>query len=745
MFSSTAQARSRANVALERACAHLLALQDETGWWQGELQTNVTMDAEDMLLREFLGIRREDETRRSAAWIRSQQRADGTWANFFGGPAELSTTIEAYWALRLAGDPPAAEHMRAAADYIRAEGGLQRARVFTHVWLALFGLWSWGHVPALPPEIVLLRSWVPLNIYDFACWARQTIVALSLVKAHRPVRSLPFDLAELRVPAPMVPAPTVLAPTVPASEPCSRRSSWLTRLDRVLRAYEQRPIPALRRLALLRGQRWIVRRQEADGSWGGIQPPWVYSLIALHVSGYQLDHPVMRRALAGLERFMVEDQDDRRRVGAPAGASRRLEACQSPVWDTALAIIALTDAGVPAEHPALLRAAEWLLDEEVSSWGDWTVARPRVAPGGWAFEFANENYPDVDDTAEVVLALHRVNGRAQPAMRTASGLPARFIRPTSATGLGERIDRAVGRAVRWVDGMQSSGGGWGAFDAENTRTLVRELPFLDFGEVIDEPSADVTAHALEMLAALGLDSSPGARRGVRWLIDQQEPDGSWFGRWGVNHVYGTGAAVPALLAAGLDPGHECLGRAVRWLEDHQNDDGGWGEDPRSYDDPRWIGRGPSTASQTAWALLALHAALGSGIASAEDEPDGANAPGGEGDDGDLRSRALERGVDWLVSSQRADGTWDEPQYTGTGFPSDYYINYHLYRLTFPIMALGRCLEATRTGPADGDAEGGENAGGVGASRVAVDGQLRSAEGAIDLCAIEAQTRCSGPA
>jgi squalene-hopene/tetraprenyl-beta-curcumene cyclase len=235
-----------------------------------------------------------------------------------------------------------------------------------------------------------------------------------------------------------------------------------------------------------------------------------------------------------------------------------------------------------------------------------------------------------------------------------------------------RIEQAIGRALRWVEGMQSSSGGWGAFDAENTHSLVRELPFLDFGEVIDEPSADVTAHAVEMLALLGLPDAPTTSRGVRWLVEQQEPTGSWFGRWGVNHLYGTGAAVPALIAAGMDSSHECIRRAVRWLEDHQNGDGGWGEDPRSYDDPEWIGRGPSTASQTAWALLALHAA-------------------GE------RSEALERGVGWLVETQRADGGWDEPQYTGTGFPSDYYINYHLYRLAFPVMALGRCLAAGARG------------------------------------------------
>jgi squalene-hopene/tetraprenyl-beta-curcumene cyclase len=632
MAPSTVEAPSQASVALELARERLLALQHEGGWWQGELQTNVTMDAEDMLLREFLGVREEDATRRSAAWIRSQQRADGTWANFYGGPGELSTTIEAYWGLRLAGDSPEDEHMRAAASFIRAQGGLAGARVFTHVWLALFGLWSWEEVPALPPEVIMLPSWVPLNVYDFACWARQTIVALSVVKAHRPERRLSFDLSELHG----APAPAG------ASRESTRWGLWLRRLDRALRAYERRAVAPLRRLALARAERWIVRRQEADGSWGGIQPPWVYSLMALHLCGYPLEHPVMRRGLEGLDGFMVEDHDDSRGVGAPAGASRRLEACQSPVWDTALSVIALSDGGLEGDHPALTRAAQWLLGEEVSVRGDWAVARPRLRPGGWAFEFANVNYPDVDDTAEVVLALRRV------------------AHPDAAA--------AIERAREWVEGMQTTGGGWGAFDAENTRALVRELPFLDFGEVIDEPSADVTAHAVEMLAVLGRADEPVSARAVVWLLEQQERDGSWFGRWGINHVYGTGAVVPALVLAGVDAGHESIGRAVRWLERHQNEDGGWGEDPRSYDEQAWIGRGASTASQTAWALLALNAAGEHGEATA-------------------------RGIAWLVATQRPDGSWDEPQYTGTGFPSDYYINYHLYRLAFPIMALGRCLSA----------------------------------------------------
>jgi squalene-hopene/tetraprenyl-beta-curcumene cyclase len=611
---------ARAQEALHRARSHLLGLQNPGGWWKGELETNVTMDAEDLLLRAFLGVLTDRELGPAAAWIRSQQRADGTWANFHGGPADLSTTVEAYAALRLAGDAPEGDHMRAAREFILDGGGVERTRVFTRIWLALFGLWSWDQLPALPPEVVFFPSWFPLNVYDFACWARQTIVPLTVVGAVRPVRPIGFELDELRTGLP--PRPT---------QPASTWEGRFERLDGWLHRYERHPIRSLRRAALRTAADWIVRRQESDGSWGGIQPPWVYSIIALNLLGYSVDHPVLRAAFDGLERFTIWED-----------GVRRLEACQSPVWDTALAVIALSDAGVPPDDPALVRAGAWLLDEEIGVRGDWAVRRPDLAPGGWAFEFANDLYPDIDDTAEVVMSLRRV------------ALPD-----------GDAQDGAIGRGVRWVLGMQSRDGGWGAFDADNTRELCRKLPFCDFGEVIDPPSADVTAHVVEMLAGEGLAGDGRVRRGLAWLERAQGREGSWFGRWGANHVYGTGAVIPAAVAAGIPPSDPRIRRAVGWLEEHQNPDGGWGEDLRSYRDPSWIGRGESTASQTAWALLGLLAA------------------------GGREGRAVERGVAWLAATQTPEGTWDEPWYTGTGFPGDFYINYHLYRLVFPVQALGR--------------------------------------------------------
>ena len=629
---------------LNRAREHLLGLQHADGWWQGELETNVTMDAEDLLLREFLGLHDDAVVAAAGRWIRSQQRNDGTWANFYGGPADLSTTVEAYLALRLAGDETDAPHMKLARDWITEQGGVEATRVFTRIWLALSGLWSWDDLPVIPPELIYLPSWFPLNIYDWGCWARQTIVALAVVQSFRPARPIGISIDELKTGGPHGRAPRPLRDldARPVGGTTSPRDPWarfFNALDQALHHY--RPVKSVRRAALRRCAEWMIARQEKDGCWGGIQPPWVYSLMAMNLLGYDLDHPVMAKGIAGLDRYTIlEDTAD--------GPVRRLEACQSPVWDTILTMTALADAGLAADDPSLGRAARWVLDEEIRGPGDWQVRRPDVAPGGWAFEFDNDNYPDTDDTAEVVLALRRVGPKTP------------------------KNQAAIDRALTWLAGMQSKDGGWGAFDADNTRNLVNKLPFCDFGAVIDPPSADVTAHIVEAFAAEGRSTEPAVRRGVVWLLRAQEPDGSWFGRWGANYLYGTGAVVPALIAAGVRPGKPVIRRAVAWLEQHQNPDGGWGEDLRSYDDQALGGRGESTASQTAWALLALLAA------------------------GERENPATERGIRWLAETQRDDGTWDEPWFTGTGFPGDFYINYHLYRLAFPVSALGRYVNGGHT-------------------------------------------------
>ncbi|HEY4458030.1 MAG TPA: squalene--hopene cyclase [Pseudonocardiaceae bacterium] len=619
---------ARARRTTERATDHLLSLQDSDGWWKGDLQTNVTMDAEDLMLRQFLGLLTDEITVPAARWIRSQQRTDGTWSNFHEGPADLSTTIEAYVALRLAGDTQDEPHMITARDYIVEHGGIENSRVFTRIWLALFGEWSWDDLPVMPPEMIFLPSWFPLNIYDWGQWARQTVVPLTIVCAKKPVRSLGFDLTELHV-----------GTRRKKRLPLISFANAFEQLDKVLHGYEKLPVKPLRSLAMKQGVEWIVAHQEADGCWGGIQPPWVYSIMALHLMGYALDHPVLEKAIKGLDGFTVWEE-------TPNGPIRWMEACQSPVWDTCLAMTGLLDAGVDPNHPAMVQAADWIIAEEIRVASDWAVKRPGVTPGGWAFEFQNDNYPDTDDTAEVVLALRRAGNSDSVAAKS-----------------------SIERAVDWLIAMQSKDGGWGAFDADNTQTLTTKLPFCDFGAVIDPPSADVTAHVVEMLAEEGMADAEVTQRGVRWLLRSQEDDGSWFGRWGANYVYGCGAVVPALVKAGISTSDSTIRRAVSWLERHQNADGGWGEDLRSYKDKSWAGKGHSTPSQTAWALMALLAA---------------------GERGD----SVRRGIDYLGDTQRSDGGWDEDYFTGTGFPGDFYLNYHLYRMVFPLSALGRFITAS---------------------------------------------------
>jgi squalene-hopene/tetraprenyl-beta-curcumene cyclase len=644
--------------AIDRATRWLDEEQTPEGFWVGMLESSYSMEAEWLLAMHFLGIAHPREQDLVATLLKAQ-RADGSWESYYAAPqGDINSTVECYAALRCVGIDPNSDPLVKARSWIFAHGGLARVRVFTRYWLALLGEWPWQETPNLPPEVIANPRWFPFNIYNFASWARATLLPLAVLSARRAVRPLPPDrrLDELfpdgrermdyRLP---------------------RRGPWWSwrRIflfsDRFLHLYQSLDFCIGREIAINACLGWIVRHQDADGAWGGIQPPWIYSLMALHVEGYTLEHPVMAKGIAALDDHWSYERN----------GTLHIQASESPVWDTLLALLAMQDCD-RALTPDMQRALDWVLAHEIRYPGDWTRKVKGVEPSGWAFERANLNYPDIDDTAVALIVLARLprNVLDQP-----------------------RIRATVDRALAWTLAMQSSNGGWAAFDKDNDRLIITKIPFCDFGEALDPPSADVTAHVLEALGLLGFDRHHKAvARGYEFLRKEQEGDGSWFGRWGVNHIYGTAAVLPALAAIGEDMSQDYIRRANDWLIAHQNTDGGWGETCASYMDDSLRGKGATTASQTAWALIAL-------LANGTDEYD----------------RAIRRGLGYLIDSQRSDGTWDEPYYTGTGFPGygfgaridfrddrtrqriaqgtelqrGFMINYNLYRHYFPLMAIGR--------------------------------------------------------
>ena len=628
------------------------------GYWVGMLESSYCMEAEWLLAMYFLGIRHPREADLVATLLNAQ-RPDGSWESYYAAPnGDINATVECYAALRCVGTSADSPQLVSARRWILEHGGLPQVRVFTKYWLALIGEWPWTATPNLPPEAIATPLWYPFSIYNFASWARATILPLAVLSARRAVRPLPPDrrLDELfpegrermdyRLP---------------------RRGSWLSwqRIflfsDRFLHLYQSFGFTPGREIAINACLGWIVRHQDADGGWGGIQPPWIYSVMALHAEGYTLDHPVMAKGLAALDTHWSYER----------GGTLHIQASESPVWDTLLVLLAMQDCDREFT-PGMERALDWTLAHEVRYHGDWSKKIKGVEPSGWAFERANLHYPDIDDTALALIVLARLP-------RTLLDQP--------------RIRATIDRALGWTLALQSSNGGWAAFDKDNDRKIITKIPFCDFGEAIDPPSADVTAHMLEALATLGFDRQHKAvQRGYAFLRAEQEADGSWFGRWGVNHIYGTGAVLPALAALGEDMSQDFVRRAADWLAKHQNEDGGWGETCASYMDDALRGRGPSTASQTAWALTGL-------IATGDR----------------AHERAIRRGAGYLVSTQTDDGTWNEPYYTGTGFPGygfgarldfrdartreriaqgtelqrGFLLNYNLYRHYFPLLALGR--------------------------------------------------------
>ena len=619
--------REALDFALKQGVRHLLSEQGKEGYWWGELESNVTMAAEHILLERFLGSYKPERESRIRRYILSLQKDDGSWSIYWDGPGDISITVEAYFALKLSGENPENSQMAQSRNWIIQHGSIAKTRNFTKIWLALFGQFEWSGLPIMPPEAILLPPKFPLNIYAFASWARATMVPILIVSTKKPVIEIPKNLGVSEL---VLKKDDLEKIDFKRGGKLFNWRNLFLALDRVLRLHEKSTWKPLRQKALKACEEWIIKHQERDGSWGGIQPPWVYSLIALKCLGYQLEHPVMVKGMEGLlTSFALETKN-----------TFTVQPCLSPIWDTALAVTGLREAGVPANDPSLQRAGEWLLSTEVTSLGDWAITTRGIEPGGFPFEFANEQYPDIDDTAEVLIALRLLDLQYKDAP---------FL-----------------RAKRWLRAMQSKNKGWGAFDRDNTRNFVSQIPFCDFGAALDPPTEDVTAHVLEFFALENLHMDERMiKDAINFLWDTQEEDGSWWGRWGVNYIYGLGAAIPALIAAGVDPNDRRIKKALDWLEKFQNLDGGWGETCITYDDPTKRGLGKSTASQTAWGLLALLSG------------------------GHLKNATTSKAINYLIRTQAEDGQWDEEAFTGTGFPQDFMLKYHMYRNYWPLWALGR--------------------------------------------------------
>ena len=610
--------------AIGLAQEYLLGAQFPTGEWCGELEGDSILESEFILLMHSIGRTQSPLTLKVAARLRKMQTPTGGWAIFPGAPDDVSATVKAYFALKLVGDPSDAPHMEYARDTALQMGGVSATNSFTKIYLAAFGQYDWRHVPAIPPELVLLPSWFYINIYAMSSWSRTILVPLAIIWAYRPRYSVPpncsidelfvggRERADLRLKA-RAPFP-------------SWRHFFLL-VDRVLKRLDSLPVKPWRALALHRAERWIRDRLRKSAGLGAIFPPIVNSIWALLLRGCAVDSPVVQGQIDELCKLVIEDPEE-----------ARIQPCTSPVWDTALACIALHESGIAGDHPAFQAAYRWLCAREVREPGDWRIRRPHLNPGGWYFEYANEFYPDVDDSAMVLIALHRFAWRSNAMER---------------------------RALGWIMGMQCHSGGWASFDADNVRSLLCEFPFADHNAMIDPPTADITGRVLEMLSTCGYNErNLPVQRAVEFLRREQEPDGSWFGRWGVNYIYGTWQVVKGLTSIGVPADDPAVRRGAEWMQSMQNPDGGWGESCWSYHDSSKAGRGPSTASQSAWAVMGLIAA---GMAD---------------------TAAVGRGVDFILDAQRHDGRWPDEPFTGTGFPKVFYLKYHLYREYFPLFALG---------------------------------------------------------
>jgi squalene-hopene/tetraprenyl-beta-curcumene cyclase len=641
------------SAAVERGRLGLLARQHADGHWVGELEGDTILESEFVLLLAFLGKLDDPRIRPLANYLRKHQLPSGGWANYPGGPADVSVTVKAYFALKVAGHSADEPFMRRAAAVIRDLGGAEATNSFTRFYLALLGQVPYSACPSVPAEIILLPRWFYFNVYAMSSWSRTIFVPLSVVDAHKPVTVLP---ERMRVRELFLHDPE--ASRWPA-QPTKQWLSWTNfflGVDWLFKKLERFRLTPLRRHAVHKAVAWMRERYEASDGIGAIFPPIIYNAVVLRCLGVPDTDPEMQWVMKQIEDLCIYEGD-----------TLRLQPCKSPVWDTALSLIGLADAepdeprGLSpwSDHAAthgdkprgsselIETAVRWLLDKEVRVAGDWAKTVRGVEPGGWFFEYQNAFYPDTDDTSMVLIALARTGNHLRDSCRA-----------------------AVHRGVNWLLAMQNSDGGWAAFDRDINKQVLEKVPFADHNAMLDPSCPDISARVLEALSHYGFRvGQPQVDRAVAFILSHQEANGSWFGRWGVNYVYGTWQVLVGLAAVGFDMTSPAVRRAVRWLKDVQNADGGWGESCRSYDDPSKAGVGPSTASQTAWALLGLLAA-------------------GEADSPEVRT-----GVDYLVRTQDADGGWAEEPFTGTGFPRVFYLKYHMYPVYFPLMALGRYREA----------------------------------------------------
>ena len=620
--------------AIARAQDHMLSIQSPDGHWIGELEGDHALTAEYLLLRRLIDRVDRKIEQSAIRYLRRRQNADGGWSLFQGGPSDLSATIKIYFAMKMAGVATGDATMLAAGERVRLMGGPAKANVFTKILLALFGEYDWNGVPAMPAEIMLLPPpFFLFNIYEVSYWSRCVIVPLLVIMDRKPVKWLPPHQALDELwPVPREQT-SLRFPRVP--EPFSWRGlfwkSVFIGVDDGLKIWERFSPRPLRKRAIEAARLWLEERLAVPGGLGGIYPAMANSVLALRLLGYPDDHPLILGQLKEIEALVIEHDDE-----------VSVQPCPSPVWDTSLAVNALVESDLAPDHPALVRAVEWMLTKQVALPGDWQVKRPHVQPGGWAFQYDNPFYPDLDDTAMVLMALEKVRG----------------IDP-------DRTRLAREQGLGWFLGMQNHDGGWASFDADNNRLYLNNIPFADHGALLDPSTEDLTGRGLELLGTLGygLDFEP-ADRALDFIRHSQRHDGPWYGRWGVNYIYGTWSVLRGLGAMGVDPRHEFVQRAVRWLLRRQNGDGGWGETCESYTRPELAGRGASIPSQTAWALLGLFAA------------------------GHRSGPAVDTGVAYLLRTQQPDGTWEDAFWNGTGFPRVFYLKYHLYARYFPLWALG---------------------------------------------------------